>query len=213
MLVVSQLAAARGDRTLFSGVNFALAPGELLEVVGTNGSGKTTLLRVLCGLLQPIEGEVRWNGENISSLREDFHSDLAYVGHLNGVKDDLTPLENVAFARVLGGAPDDAVTVTQALSALGLTKQQQRLPSKVLSQGQKRRVALARALHSRAKLWIFDEPFAALDVAAVQLVAERMSAHARAGGILVLSSHQDVAFDVAQRRRLRLGGAVAPALH
>jgi len=213
MLAVSQLAAARGDRTLFSGVNFTLAAGELLEVVGANGSGKTTLLRVLCGLMQPVEGEVRWNGENIRALHEDFHSDLAYVGHLNGVKDDLTPLENVAFARALSAEPRTAATAAQALSALGLTKQQQRLPSKVLSQGQKRRVALARALFSRAKLWIFDEPFAALDVAAVGLVAERMSTHARAGGVLVLSSHQEVAFDVVQRRQLRLGGSSAPTFN
>lgn len=208
MFVAQDLAAARGERTLFSSVSFALAPGELLEVTGANGSGKTTLLRVLCGLMQPMAGAVHWRGEDIRALREDYHRDLAYVGHLNGVKDELTPLENVAFARAMAAQGDDVASAPLALSTLGLTTQQQRLPSKVLSQGQKRRVALARALFGRAKLWIFDEPFAALDAGAIALVAERMSAHVRGGGVAVLSSHQDVPFDGVHRRQLRLG---APA--
>ncbi len=205
MLMANALAAARGDRTLFSSVSFVLAAGELLEVTGPNGSGKTTLLRVLCGLMQPVEGEVRWQGESIRALREDYHRDLAYIGHLNGVKDELTPLENLRFAARSRGEAQSVADAAQALTQLGLTKQQQRLPSKVLSQGQKRRVALARALFGSAKLWIFDEPFAALDVHAIALVAARVSAHAQGGGVVVLSSHQDVDFPGVPRRRLRVG--------
>jgi heme exporter protein A len=207
MLVAHQLAAARGDRTLFRALNFSVAQGELLEVSGANGSGKTTLLRVLCGLLQPIEGEVRWLAQDIRSLREDFHRDVAYVGHLNGVKDELTPLENLHFDRALRAEPSATAAAAQALSALGLTKQQQRLPSKVLSQGQKRRVALARALYGNAKLWILDEPFAALDAVAIALVAGRMDEHCGSGGLIAFSSHQDVRIACARRHALRLGEA------
>jgi heme exporter protein A len=176
-------------------------------VTGANGSGKTTLLRVLCGLLQPSEGAVQWLAQDIRALREDFHRDVAYVGHLNAVKDELTPLENLHFARALRAEASSAASAAQTLSALGLTKQQQRLPSKVLSQGQKRRVALARALYGQAKLWILDEPFAALDVAAIALVAQRMSEHCGAGGLIAFSSHQDVSIACAKRHALRLGEA------
>jgi heme exporter protein A len=150
-------------------------------------------LRILCGLLAPSAGTVRWNGEDIRRLREGFWEDLAYVGHLNGVKDDLSPAENVRIAAAIAGWSADVESVAKALLAVGLGGFENR-PARTLSQGQRRRIALAR-LHCAAavRLWILDEPFTALDAHGVAALAALIGTHLERGGIAVLTTHQDVA--------------------
>ena len=191
MLEAIELEATRGETTLFRGLGFSLAPGALLRVTGANGSGKTSLLRALCGLLLPAAGEVRWKGQNIRRLREEYWKHLAYVGHANALKDDLTAEENLAVAGALAGAAVPAARARDALEAFGLGGRL-RLPVRALSQGQRRRAALARlALCETFPLWILDEPFAALDAAAVQQVQSLIGAHLARGGMAVLTTHQE----------------------
>jgi heme exporter protein A len=193
MLEIVDLECQRGDRLLFSGLALRVDAGTCLHVAGENGSGKTSLLRILCGLLAPTAGMVRWNGEDIRRLREAFWDDLAYVGHLNGVKDDLSPAENVRIAASIAGWAADAASVDAALRAVGLAGFEDQ-PARMLSQGQRRRIALAR-LHcaARTRLWILDEPFTALDVRGVASLSSLIGAFLERGGIAVLTTHQDVA--------------------
>ena len=191
MLEAAQLECARGSRTLFSGVGFALAPGGLLRVTGANGRGKTTLLRAMCGLLLPAAGEVRWKGESIRTLREEYWSDLLYIGHANALKDDLTAAENLAFASGIAGRTVSREAAQAALGRFGL-EGREGLPVRALSQGQRRRAALARlAVGASQPLWILDEPFAALDVAGTELVMSLAGEHLARGGMVVLTTHQD----------------------
>jgi heme exporter protein A len=191
MLEARDLAATRGDSTLFSELGFTLAPGALLRVTGANGSGKTSLLRALCGLLLPSAGEVRWNGESIRSLREEYWKHLAYIGHADALKGDLTVLENLAFACALAGLDVPVARARAALESFGLASREQ-LPARALSQGQRRRAALARLAVSEAQtLWILDEPFAALDVQAVERAQSLAAEHLARGGMVVLTTHQE----------------------
>jgi len=204
MLEVVNLECIRGDRRLFSGLGFSLDPGTLLHVQGRNGSGKTTLLRAVCGLLQPQEGEVRWNGEGICSLKEEFCREVLYLGHLNGIKPDLTGIENLRVAATLDGDRVQDEQLWAALQRLGLAGFED-LPSRVLSQGQKKRVALARLLLSSARLWVLDEPFVALDRGAVDLLQSLIAGHVAQGGLVIMTTHQEVALTSGEIRRLRLG--------
>lgn len=205
MLEVSDLECRRGDRTLFRGLSFDVGSGTLLHVRGRNGSGKTTLLRALCGLLMPESGEIRWQGESIRTLAEDYHRDTLYFGHLNGIKHDLTGLENLRIAAVLDGDRPDEADLLDALEQMGLGGIED-LPTKVLSQGQKKRVALSRLLLSRAPLWILDEPFTALDTDAVDLLQMMIARHVADDGMVILTTHQEVALTSGQIRRLHLAG-------
>lgn len=202
MLEADNLECVRGERRLFSGVGFRLEAGELLYLQGKNGAGKTSLLRMLIGLLPPEAGEIRWQGKPIGS--DDFRADLCYLGHLNAIKEELTPLENLLAAARLADttlSEDDAL---DALEQVGLAGRED-LACKYLSQGQKRRVALARLVTEKRPLWILDEPFVALDVAAVDWLAGIISGHLQRGGLAVMTTHQLVSIPAGQVRELRLG--------
>lgn len=198
------LACARGDRTVFSGLAFELANGGLLRIGGPNGSGKTSLLRMVCGLLEPAAGTIDWNGAPARALGEDYHRDLAYVGHLNGAKDELDVFENLAHAARSAGLPATPDDVTAALREYSLDRLAG-LQCKFLSQGQKRRLALARLrlCMSRA-LWVLDEPFVAIDVAGIEVVRLMIEEHLRGGGLVVLTTHQEIEIASASAQRIEL---------
>ncbi|HZS67753.1 MAG TPA: cytochrome c biogenesis heme-transporting ATPase CcmA [Burkholderiales bacterium] len=196
MLEAAGLDCERGGRTLFRGVSFNLAPRELLRIAGPNGSGKTSLLRILCGLLAPTQGEVRWRGTPIRNLREEYTRELAYIGHASALKDDLTPFENLDISCRLAGLEASREALLGALRAFAVPD----LPVRKLSQGQRRRAALARLLVSeRVPLWLLDEPFAALDAAAASYADEVIARHLQAGGSVVYTTHQQAALDARAR--------------
>lgn len=206
MLQTVSLSCLRGDRRLFSDLNVTVQPGTLLAVVGENGSGKTSLLRMLSSLLSPEEGAILWQGQDIREQREQYCAQLTYIGHLNGIKDDLTAMENLALSASLAGDPCEGTAAHVALEAVGLRRQAHQLPTKVLSQGQKRRVALARLWLSTRPLWLLDEPFTSLDTAATGLVTERLHGHLTRGGIAVVVTHQEVGLPSGLVQRLRMNG-------
>jgi heme exporter protein A len=192
MLEARLLECTRGERKLFRDLSFSLGRGQLLRVAGANGSGKTSLLRIMCGLLAPSAGELRWQGRPIRVEREEYCRNLVFIGHLNALKDDLTALENLRFAAALGGVAAERQVTLDALDRFGVIRCAE-LPAKVLSQGQRRRVTLARlALSPKVPLWILDEPFSALDVGAVSELERLLAAHIAAGGMVVLTTHQEV---------------------
>jgi heme exporter protein A len=206
MLEAESLACERGGRLLFKSLDFALAPGTLLRVAGPNGAGKTSLLRILCGLARPAAGRVLWSGENAHALGEDYTGRLLYLGHLSAIKEDLTPRENLRFALRLSGLERPAEALDAALARLGLAGRED-VPARYLSQGQKRRAALARlALAQPLPLWILDEPLAALDVHAIDTVIALVNAQLDAGGIIVLTTHQEIALERAGVVRVLLPG-------
>ena len=192
MLEARHLECTRGERRLFTDLSFKLGRGQLLRVAGANGSGKTSLLRIMCGLLAPSAGELRWRGKSIRAEREEYSRNLVFIGHLNALKDDLTALENLQVAAALAGMSAEAKRMLAALERFGVDHCAE-LPAKVLSQGQRRRVALARLeLSAAVPLWILDEPFSALDVAAVMELEGLLAAHLASGGMVVLTTHQEV---------------------
>lgn len=204
-LAAHRLTCVRGERTLFENVNLQVGSGQVLRVKGPNGSGKTSLLRILCGLATPAEGEIRWNDRPIRSSREEFHRDLAYIGHLPGAKDDLTALENLQVAATFAGVPADAAACESALARFGIADHAD-YPLKHLSAGQRRRVALGRlALAASIPLWILDEPFNALDVAAVEHLSALIGAHVAGGGIAVMTTHMEVAIPGVETLAVDLG--------
>ncbi len=204
MLEIVDLECVRGDRRLFSGLAFSLESGELLHLHGHNGSGKTTLMRAICGLIRPTAGEVQWNGTDIRRLGEEFNRELAYVGHRNGIKDDLTGVENLRISCVLDGIAVSEAKAWDALEQMGL-KGCEDLPVRVLSQGQKRRVSLARLLLHASPLWILDEPFTALDKAAVGFLQTVIRSHVERAGMVILTTHQEVSLTRGQVKQLQLG--------
>lgn len=200
-LELKELDCVRGGRRLFKGLNAHIVAGEVLRVQGANGAGKTSLLRMICGLLLPTRGKVLWCGQEVAGLREDFGRQLVYLGHAAALKGELSALENLLAASLLGGIaarPADAMT---ALDHAGLREREQ-VPARMLSQGQRQRVALARLeLGSGAPLWILDEPFNALDAGACAWLIALISGHVGQGGIVVLTSHQSVTLRPGVRER------------
>ncbi len=203
-LEVRQLCCERGDKRLFSDLNFSLPAGSLLYVEGANGSGKTTLLRALCGLFTPECGQVLWNGEDSHKLGDAFRDQVIYLGHHNSLKLDLTGIENLHFSLAVDGVKAGEEALLEALASMGLAGYED-LPVRVLSQGQKRRVALARLLLTESPLWILDEPFTALDVKAVDHLQSIIASHVNQGGMAILTTHQEVALTSGQIQRIRLG--------
>ena len=202
-LSADNLVSVRGDRLLFEKLNFNLSNGTVLYLQGENGSGKTTLLRTICGLSKPYEGNINWCGENINSLAEEYSKHVLYIGHLAGIKEDLTALENLQFSLALSGADISKNNATEVLKMLGLANGLN-LPTRMLSQGQKRRVALARLWLQELPLWILDEPFTALDASATSLLKQKIEAFANDGGIVVMTTHQEVTMNVPKFEQLRL---------
>ena len=191
VLEAADLECERGGRTLFRALSVALEPGEALRVVGENGSGKTSLLRILCGLLAPSRGEVRWKGGAIRALREEYHRELLYLGHAPAVKAELSPAENLSIACTLAGVPAQSARVHAALARFGIPAS---VPVRTLSQGQRRRAALARLALSEVPLWLLDEPFSSLDAHGIGLLNDCFREQLGRGGALVFTTHQDPGF-------------------
>lgn len=203
MLEVINLTCVRGTRRLFKDLNFSASAGELVELRGPNGSGKTSLLRILCGLATPAAGEVRWNRENIRSLGEEYYASVAYLAHQNAVKDELSAIENLRIASAVSGRPVNPKEALNILARVGLS-QQQNLPARVLSAGQRRRLGMTRLLTSTAKLWILDEVLTSLDDTAMNLSREFITDHLKQNGIAIVATHQDLNLKAAKSQRLQL---------
>lgn len=190
MFEALNLSCVRDERTLFSGLSFTIEPGEMVQIEGPNGAGKTSLLRILAGLSSPEAGEVRWQGVNTRRQRDVFHQQLLYLGHQPGVKSVLTAYENLAFYQSVNGTAS-ADAIYQALENVGLLGYEDVTVAQ-MSAGQQRRVALARLWLSDAPLWILDEPLTAIDKQGVSTLIELFEQHAQRGGMVLLTTHQDL---------------------
>ncbi len=183
------LTCVRDGRTLFQDLDLTLSSGELLQIEGVNGAGKTSLLRLLCGLAQPRDGDIYWQGIPIRQCRSDYHEQLLYIGHQPGIKDELTALENLRFFHALSGHGGSDEALFKALDQVGLYGYED-ASVRTLSAGQRRRVALARLWQNHASLWILDEPFTAIDRKGIANLETLLSHHVQSGGMVVLTSHQ-----------------------
>jgi heme exporter protein A len=194
-LSVAALAFCRSGETVFSDVTFVAGAGEVLQIQGANGSGKTTLLRVLAGLLRPSAGTIRWHGADTRQHPEEWRRSLAYLGHANAVSRELTVVENVRFAARLGaaiaGGATDPYSEHQVLGRRGLAPCENRAAG-ALSQGQQRRVALARLLLEHKPVWLLDEPTAGLDAESARVIGACIEEHVGRGGIVVLTTHRRI---------------------
>ena len=188
-LVARGVTLYRRGRPVLAGIDLALGPGELLQVSGRNGSGKTSLLRVLAGLLSAEDGTLAWRQRPVRGGDAEYQRCIAYVGHADGLTPELDARANLAYAQWLAGEPPDAGAVRAALAAFGLDAVGE-APVRTLSQGQRRRVALARLALVPRPLWLLDEPLTALDADAVACWRGQLAAHLRAGGIAVVATHQ-----------------------
>jgi heme exporter protein A len=203
MLEAINLGCVRGDRRLFKDVNFSLEPGTFLQIQGPNGSGKTSLLRIICGLLAQVEGEIRWQGANIRSLGEEYFTAVTYLGHRNGVKDELTALENLRVSNALNGVEVSISKARSVLKQMGLGGREL-LPARLLSEGQRRRVALARLVVCNTSVWLLDEVLTSLDKTATLLVKSLIEEHLTNGGIAVVATHQELGLSAGSLQRLEL---------
>jgi heme exporter protein A len=197
-LCVEKVHVWRGDRHVLQGVSAQIQPQELLHISGPNGTGKTTLLRVVSGLLRPEQGSVTWLGQSITAIRTDYQAALAYASHEPALKGDLTAMENLRFAvglkRRIG-----ADELRAALARTGVAGCAD-LPARVLSAGQRRRVAMARVLAMGATVWLLDEPYTNLDAAGQELISELLQAHVAAGGLAMVVAHHELKVSCGVRR-------------
>lgn len=189
LLETRELCCVKDDRTLFEGLNLSLAPGQILLVEGKNGSGKTSLLRILTGLSLPESGDVLWDGKPIGEVGGDYYEQVNYVGHHDGIKRDLTCLENLRLIQAMGKPAD--IDLDDALDAVNLYRFGENFVA-TLSAGQKRRLAMARLVVTEARLWIMDEPFTSLDKASMAMFQQMFERHLQNDGIIVMTSHHDI---------------------
>jgi heme exporter protein A len=197
------LQCIRDDRVLFDELSFSVNPGQALVLEGRNGSGKTSLLRILCGIRLPESGTLLWEGRDIFRLGPEFHEHIAYLGHKDGSKLDLTPLENLRIARGLGKA-QESIDLEEALDQVGLYGFED-IPTRNLSAGQQRRLAIARLLVTDAKLWILDEPFTSLDRKGIEHMERLFEEHLKRGGMAAMTTHHRIGFkDEIQLIRINL---------
>ncbi|MET0065232.1 MAG: cytochrome c biogenesis heme-transporting ATPase CcmA [Candidatus Thiodiazotropha sp.] len=186
------LSCIRDDRILFESLAFAINPGQALVLEGRNGSGKTSLLRILSGIRLPESGQVLWDGKDIFRLGPEFHEHIAYLGHKDGSKLDLTPLENLRIAQGLGKAREE-ISLEEALDQVGLYGFED-VPTRNMSAGQQRRLAIARLLVTDARLWILDEPFTSLDRKGIEHMERLFEAHLKRGGMAAMTTHHRIGF-------------------
>ncbi len=196
---------SRDDRPLFEDLSFTLKSGRVLQIEGPNGSGKTTLLRIMCGLILADQGDVEFNGQNIRSARLEFQEQLAYLGHLHGIKDELTVQENLTFMQKLFANHDSNHDLSTLLETVGLAGFEFS-PARTLSAGQRRRLGIARILLSDAAIWVLDEPYTAMDRMGIKVVESLITAHCERGGIALLTSHQSMALSHLSEPSVHLGG-------
>lgn len=188
LLELCNLGCERDERLLFSGLDLQLFPGDVIQIGGPNGAGKTTLLRALAGISADYHGQLRYAGRALPEAAWEFASDSLYLGHLPGIKKALTPAENLEWYLAQSGA---VVSINAALTAVGLYGYED-TPCYQLSAGQLRRVALARLHLSRARIWILDEPFTAIDKSGVSQLEALITRQCANGGLVILTSHQDL---------------------
>ncbi|UTM58114.1 cytochrome c biogenesis heme-transporting ATPase CcmA [Photobacterium sp. CCB-ST2H9] len=218
MLSVNGLSCTRDERVLFDDLHFSVTPGELVQIEGRNGAGKTTLLRIIAGLGQPDAGDVYWHDNKIVHVREEYHSQMLFLGHQTGVKRELTAYENLAFFQAMHELRhNEALTgqakvqgedaIWQALAHVGLAGRED-VPAGQLSAGQQRRVALARLWLSNHPLWILDEPLTAIDKHGVKVLEQLFVSHTERGGTVLLTTHQDMFSSQDRLRKITLGQAL-----
>lgn len=196
MLEVQNIECVKGHEQLFSGFNLTVKPKQIIQITGENGSGKTSLLRILIGLSEPESGDALWHGNSVFANSATYRAEMAYLGHLNGLKSGLTALENLSLQQALVSDSTQTIredSASKALVNVGLDGYQS-IYADQLSAGQKRRVALARLALSSATLWILDEPITAIDSAGVDVFEQMIAEHADNGGMVILTSHQDMIF-------------------
>jgi heme exporter protein A len=183
VLAAEDVAVFRGERLVFRDFSFSVPPGGALVLAGPNGSGKSTLLRLLAGLVRAAAGRVLWDGADALADLAAHGRRVAYLGHQDAVKPGLTVTENLRFAAAVSNRP-----IASALSALGLDTLAD-LPARMLSAGQKRRLALSRLVLSTGPLWLLDEPTLGLDTASIERFGTLLAAHRASGGIVVAATH------------------------
>ena len=202
MLEARDLYCERDDRVLFQHLDFSLCAGQSIQVQGSNGSGKTTLLRILCGLNRDYRGDIRWQGQPVEKARADFRAQVFYLGHAPAINRSLSAAENLRWFCASRGVR--AGKIREALAAFNLQGYDD-VPCYMMSAGQQRRAALARLLVTEALLWVLDEPFTAIDKQGVAELQSLLVNHAGRGGMVILSTHQDVG--IPGMRRLSLAGS------
>jgi len=200
---VKMLECVRQDVILFQDVNFELQAGELLQIDGVNGSGKSSLLRILAGLMQANAGHIKWRGQEISKCRYEYQREISYIGHLNGVKDALTALENLQAMKTLAGSKSD-MALSDVLTQIELTGMDD-VPLNRMSAGQKRRIALTRLLVTKTRIWLLDEPFTSLDSSGKSVIEQLIVEHCDRGGIIIFSTHQPIEIEGCSIKHIHLG--------